>query len=73
MNIKPQKDKTGFDVKKDVIKDFIPESWPCEYQEMFYNTELDFYSVDNIDGYTSMSKYIKHLKDMGFKSKEETD
>ena len=73
LNIKPQKDKTGFDVKEDVMKDFIPASYPCEYQEIFFNTEIDFYSVDNIDGYTSMSEYIKHLKDMGFKSKKEAN
>ena len=73
LNIKPQKDKTGFDVKEDVMKDFIPASYSCEYQEIFFNTEIDFYSVDNIDGYTSMSEYIKHLKDMGFKSKKEAN
>ena len=73
VSIKPEKDSTAFDLKDNLIKHFIPQSAPCKNQELFYSTKLDFYSVDNIDGYKSMSKYIKHLKDMGFKSKKETD
>ncbi|MDB0000685.1 hypothetical protein N9E53_06350 [Amylibacter sp.] len=73
VNIKPEKDSTAFDLKDNLISDFIPQSNPCKRQEFFYSTVPDYYSVDNIDGYSSMSEYIKHLKDMGFKSKKETD
>ena len=45
LNIKPQKDKTGFDVKKDLIKDFIPESWPCETSDIIERSSISYLSL----------------------------